>query len=107
MKVKLEYQWFGLAPVPLGESGLHWSPSQFMGPTWAPRQPSRIPNLLAGSHQLGGMFPPTCAAAWRAAMPTHSSALRIIATEQSCVGAAVCLLAMRPSPASALLCRNS
>ena len=69
MKVKLEYQSanifhnselpkksaralgfsrFGLAPVPLGESGLHWSPSQFMGPTWALRQPSRIPNLLAG-----------------------------------------------------------
>ena len=45
--------------------------------------------MVTHSHQLGGMFPPTCAAAWRAAMQTHSSALRIIAMEQSCVGAAV------------------
>ena len=37
--------------------------------------------MVTHSHQLGGMFPPTCAAAWRAAMPTHSSALRIIAME--------------------------
>ena len=32
--------------------------------------------VVTHSHQLGGMFPPTCAAPWRAAMQTHSSALR-------------------------------